>query len=111
MLVIGGVLSDIREQARMAEEQIHTIVEHQITLLRDRETALLNEVESTKSQKEKELHLQKEELEFLLGGIRQAVSFGEAMVKEGSESEIVAGHQQVMSRLTTLTPRSERGCK
>ena len=46
MLVIGGVLSDIREQARMAEEQIHTIVEHQITLLRDRETALLNEVES-----------------------------------------------------------------
>ena len=63
-------------------------------------------METIRHQKEKELQLQKDDLEFLLSGIRQAVLFSEAMVKEGSDTEIVAGHQQVVGRLATLT--SER---
>ena len=58
---------------------------------------------TTKHQKEKELQLQKDELEFLLTGIRHAVAFSEAMVKEGSDFEIVSGHQQVVTRMATLT--------
>jgi len=65
-------------------------------------------VETTKHQKEKELQLQKDDLEFLLSGIRHAVFFSEAMMKEGSETEIVSGHQQVVARMATLTKEREK---
>jgi len=52
--------------------------------------------------------LQKGELEFLLSGIRQAVLFSEAMIKEGSETEIVAGYHQVVTRMATLTSEQEK---
>ena len=99
-------MSEVREHANVTEEQIHSGTEHLIaavtTMLRDREAALINDVETTKHQKEKELQLQKDELEFLLSGIRHAVLFSEAMLTEGSDTEIVAGHQQVVARLETL---------
>jgi len=65
-------------------------------------------VETIKHQKEKELQLQKDELEFLLSGIRHAVLFSEAMMKEGSETEIVSGHQQVVARMATLIKEREK---
>ena len=37
-------------------------------MLRDREAALMGDVETARHQKEKELQLQKDELEFLVGG-------------------------------------------
>ena len=58
--------------------------------------------------KEKELQLQKDEVEFLLAGIRHAVLFSEAMMKEGSDTEIVASHRQVIARMTTLTGEREK---
>ena len=98
----------VSEQAKATEEEIHLTVERLISLLRDREAALLREVETTKHQKEKELQLQKDELEFLLSGIRHAVLFREAMMTEGSETEIVSGHQQVVARMSTLTKEREK---
>ena len=77
-------------------------------MLRDREAVLIGDVETVRHQKEKELQLQKDELEFLLSGIRQAVIFSEAMVKESSDTEIVAGHHQVVSRMATLTREREK---
>ena len=76
--------------------------------MRDREVVLVNDVETIKHQKEKELQLQKDEVEFLLSGIRQAVLFSEAMMKEGSDTEIVASHHQVIARMATLTREREK---
>ena len=101
------MMSAVREVAKATENEIHSTIESLISLLRNREAALIIGVETIRHQKEKELQLQKDELEFLLSGIRNAVLFSEAMVKEGSDTEIVAGHQQVVGRLATLT--SERG--
>ena len=74
--MIATMMSGVREQAKATEEEIHSTIEHLIVavtrMLRDREAALLSDVETTKHQKEKELQLQKE-LEFLLSGIRHAV--------------------------------------
>ena len=110
--MIATTMNGVREQAKVTEEEIHSTIEHLIaavtTMLRDREAALINDVETTKHQKEKELQLQKDELEFLLSGIRHAVLFSEALVKEGSEIEIVAGHQQVVTRMATLTKEREK---
>ena len=105
-------MAGVREQAKKIEEDIHSTIEHLIVavtaMLRDREAALLSDVEDIKHQKEKELQLQKDELEFLLSGIRHAVLFSGAMIKEGSETEIVAGHQQVVARMATLTKEGEK---
>ena len=110
--VIATTMSGVREQAKVTENEIHSTIERLISavtgMLRDREAALIGDVETVRHQKEKELQLQKDELEFLLSGIRQAVMFSEAMIKEGSDTEIVAGHQQVVSRMATLTSEREK---
>jgi len=92
----------VREQAKVTEDEIHSTINHLIAsvtgMLRDRETVLIGDVETIKYHKEKELQLQKDELEFLLSGIRHAVLFSEALVKEGSDTEIVTSHHQVVAR-------------
>ena len=77
-------------------------------MLRNREVVLINDVETIKYHKEKELQLQKDELEFLLSGIRHAELFSEALVKEGSDTEIVASDHQVVTRMATLTSEREK---
>ena len=76
-------------------------------MLRDREAALMSDVETVKHQKEKELQLQMNELEFFLKGARHAVLFSEAMVNEGSDIDIVTDRRQVMARLATLINEQE----
>ena len=102
----------VREQAKVTENEIHSTIERLISaaigMLRDREAVLINDVETIQHQKEKELQLQKDELEFLLSGIRHAVLFSEAMMKEGSDTEIVASHRQVVARMATLTSEREK---
>ena len=70
------MMSGVREPAKVTKE-IHSTIDNVIcmvtAMLRDREAALLSDVETTKHQKEKELQLQKDELEFLLSGIRHSV--------------------------------------
>jgi len=105
-------MSGVGVQAKATEEVIHSAIERMIfavtAMPRDREVALISDVEAVKYQKEKELQFQKDELEFLLNGIRHAVLFSDAMMKEGSETEIVASHQQVVARMTTLTKEREK---
>jgi len=106
--LIAATMNGVREQAKATEEEIHSTIERLISLLRDREVVLINDVETIKHQKEKELQLQKDEVEFLLAGIRHAVLFSEAMMKEGSDTEIVASHHQVVARMATLTNEREK---
>ena len=106
--LISITMSGVREQAKATEDEIHSTIEKLISLLRDREVVLINDVETIKHQKEKELQLQKDEVEFLLAGIRHAVLFSEAVMKEGSDTEIVANHRQVVARMATLTREREK---
>ena len=106
--MITTTMNGVREQAKATEDEIHSTIERLISLLRDREVVLINDVETIKHQKEKELQLQKDEVEFLLAGIRHAVVFSEAVMKEGSDTEIVASHHQVVARMATLTREREK---
>ena len=110
--MIAATMNGVREQAKVTENEIHSTIERLISaaigMLRDREAVLINDVETIQHQKEKELQLQKDELEFLLSGIRHAVLFSEAMIKEGSDTEIVASHHQVVTRMATLTSEREK---
>ena len=110
--VIVTTMVGVREQAKVTENEIHSTIESLIIavtgMLRDREAALISDVETVRHQKEKELQLQKDELEFLLSGIRHAVLFSEAMTTEGSDTQIVTDHQQVITRMATLTTEREK---
>jgi len=106
--MIAATMSGVREHAKATEDEIHSAIEGLISLLRYREVVLINDVETIKHQKEKELQLQKDEVEFLLAGIRHAVLFSEAMMKEGSDTEIVSSHHQVVARMATLTSEREK---
>ena len=106
--MIAATMSGVRDQAKATEEEIHSTIERLISLLRDREVVLINDVETIKHQKEKELQLQMDEIEFLLAGIRHAVLFSEAMMKEGSDTEIGASHHQVVACMATLTSEREK---
>jgi len=77
-------------------------------MVNEREAQLLSEVETVGHEKEKELVSQKHRLEFLLVEIRESTQFGEVLVKEGSESEIVASQKEVVSRLTSLGQEKEK---
>ena len=109
---IKVIATTMSEQAKVTENEIHSTIERLIStvtgMLRDREAVLISDVETVRHQKEKELQLQKDELEFLLSGIRQAVMFSEAMMKEGSDTEIVAGHHQVVACMAALTSEREK---
>jgi len=98
----------VSTQAKEVEKEIYAACEKLRELVNEREAQLVSEVETVRHQKEKELVSQKNHLEFLLVGIRESTEFGEVLVKEGSESEIVASQKEVVSRLTSLGQEKEK---
>jgi len=46
--MIAATMSGVREQAKATEEEIHSTIEMLISLLRDREVVLINDVETIK---------------------------------------------------------------
>ena len=105
---VDRVIGEVNTQVKEVEKEIHFACEKLREMANEREAQLLSEVETVRHEKEKELVSQKHHLEFLLVGIRESTEFGEVLVKEGSESEIVASQKDVVSRLTTLGQETER---
>lgn len=95
-------LTATSQHAKMAEEQVHQVFEGLNPSRDEREAQLLTEIETQRHQKQKALMLQKDELEFLLEAIRDALDFCGRLLKEGSETEIVSSHWGVLSRMDTL---------
>jgi len=63
---------------------------------------VIEEVKSATSQKEKELLFQKDDLEFVVVGLRHVLEVGEVMLRKGSEGDIVVGKVQIAQRMKTL---------
>ena len=105
---VDKVIGEVNIQAKEVEKEIHAACEKLREMVNEREAQLVSEVETVRHEKEKELVSQKHHLEFLLVGIRESTQFGEVLVKEGSESEIVASQKEVVSRLTTLGQEKEK---
>ena len=108
IFAVDKVIGEVNTQAKQVEKEIHAACEKLREMVNEREAQLVSEVETVRHEKEKELVSQKHHLEFLLVGIRESTQFGEVLVKEGSESEIVASQKEVVSRLTTLGQEKEK---
>ena len=63
--------------------------------LDQRKAKVIEEVKSATSQKEKELLFQKDDLEFVVVGLRHMLEVGEVTLREGSEGDIVVGKVQI----------------
>ena len=105
---VDKVIGEVNMQAKQVEREIHAACEKVREMVNEREAQLLSEVETVRHEKEKELVSQKHHLEFLLVGIRESTQFGEVLVKEGCDSEIVASQKEVVSRLNSLGQETER---
>ena len=105
---VDRVIGEVNTQVKEVEKEIHVACEKLREMVNEREAKLLSEVETVRHEKEKELVSQKHHLEFLLVGIRESTQFGEVLVKEGRESEIVVSQKEVVSRLTSLGQEMER---
>lgn len=95
-------LTTLNQGAQKVEGEIHPVFEGLNPPRDERLVELLTENETIRHQKEKALLLQKEELEFLVRGMRDAVAFSERLMNEGSMAEIVFNCQLISSRLSTL---------
>jgi len=107
LFAVDKVIGEVNAQAKQVEREIHATCEKLREMVNEREVQLLSEVETVRYEKEKELASQKHHLEFLLV-IRESTQFGEVLVSEGSESEIVASQKDVVSRLTSLGQEKEK---
>jgi len=105
---VDRVIREVNTQAKQVEREIHAACDKLRDMVNEREAQLLSEVETVRHEKEKDLVSQKHHLEFLQVGIRESTHFGEVLVKEGSDSEIVASQKEVVSRLTTLGQEREK---
>jgi len=105
---VDKVIGEVNQQAKQIEKEIQATCEKVREMVNEREAQLLSDVEAVRHEKEKDLVTQKHHLEFLLVGVRESTQFGEILVKEGSESEIVASQKEVVSRLTTLGQEKEK---
>ena len=94
--------------AKKTKEEIHSACEKLRVMVNEREAQLMSEVEELRYEKERELLDQKHQLEVIRFGSREAVEFGEILVKEGNESEIAASQKMVMSRLNNLGSEREK---
>jgi len=64
---------------------------------------------TTRHQKQKELKVQRGQLEFQLHSMRESGQFADVMLREGNSNEIVASQKQVIGRMTGLKEK-ERMC-
>lgn len=99
---INNVLVALNQQAKDTEEQVHEAFGKLRLLLGEREVELMGEIERERHQKEKELGIQKEELEIIQKGIVDSVFFSEKLVKEGNGAEIATSFNIVTKRLISL---------
>ena len=52
--LIANTMSEVREQAKVTENEIHSTIERLISLLRDREAVLISDVETNCQASERE---------------------------------------------------------
>jgi len=105
---IDDTLGEVGTQAEATETEIHSQFEQLRELVNEREAQLLGDVDDTRHQKEKDLRAQKDQLEFLLAGVRESSTFAGILAGEGTDAEVLAAHRQVLARLTGLEAEKEK---
>jgi len=92
----------VRTQGKAALCEVDAVFKKLHEELEVRKAELVEEMKSTTSQKEKELQFQKDDLEFVVSGLRHILGVGGMTLSEGSEGDIVVGKVHISMRMETL---------
>lgn len=99
---VDDVIISWNNQAKDVRGSIRQFFEQLKGHINTREAELLGEVEKERLRKEKELVMQRIELQSLLKEVRVTVGFSEDLLAEGNFMEIASSHKPVMERFWTL---------
>ena len=89
-------------EAKEREEEIRSEFGELQVSLKVREELIIEEYHEKISRAEKEVHVEKDGLEFVVCGLQGAISFGEVLLREGSKVEIGMGSSQFIERIDNL---------
>jgi len=97
-----ATVDGVRTQGKAALREVEAVFKKLHEELEVRKAEVIEEVKRTASQKEKELLFQKDDVEFVVSGLRHVLEVGEVTLREGSEGDIVVGKVQISMRMETL---------
>ena len=97
-----ATMNEVRVQGKDALCEVEAVFKKLHEELDQRKAKVIEDVKSTTRQKEKELLFQKDDLEFVVVGLRHVLEVGEVTLSEGSEGDIVVGKVQIAQRVATL---------
>ena len=92
----------MKAQGKVAEEEVAAVFEQLQAALDLRKGVILESIKDVMASKEKELLVQRDDLEFLLGGVRHVLKFTETLLQEGTDVEVAVSKREVTTRFATL---------
>lgn len=102
---VSKTLDEVKENAEEAKKKINQAMSELREEINLAEAKMISGIEEIRTQKEKELKIQKEELEFDVRGMEVTTDMVEKMLEEGNEVEIAMERKQFLGRAETLLKR------
>ena len=84
-----ATVNGVRTQGKAALREVDAVFKKLHEELEERKADVTEEVKRTASQKEKELLFQKDDVEFVVSGLRHVLEVGEITLREGGAREIL----------------------
>ncbi|XP_019636240.1 PREDICTED: tripartite motif-containing protein 3-like [Branchiostoma belcheri] len=98
----GKEISELLTSTDTTIEQATVCFDHLITLVQDRKTEVINDIESSGQEVTKCLETQKEAIEFELSGLTSASEFGKQALEHGSDAHVIVAEGQARQRVEEL---------
>ncbi|KAI8491659.1 hypothetical protein Bbelb_304640 [Branchiostoma belcheri] len=95
-------ISELPTSIDAAIEQATVCFDHLVTLLQDRKTEVINNIESDRQEFKKSLETQKEAMEFELSGLTSASEFCKQALEHGSDAHVIVAEGQARQRVEEL---------
>ena len=95
---LGEMMTAVSKEAELADQEIHKLFEKVREALDKREAEVLQEADKMRHQKEKELRVQKDDVEFVYEGSNYSTAFATTILTEGTDTEIAVSRNQVVAR-------------
>ena len=99
---MGQTIEAVNQNANIAEKAVQAFFREIRASVDEREAEVFGEIEQTRHHKEKELRLQKEDLEFAHFGVISSTKFAQILLSEGTMVEIAMSTIPVTAHLRTL---------
>lgn len=101
--VVCKTMDELIESKEKALENLEKVIEEVHVEIDTRKTVLKAEIEEYYDLKQKELSIQRDDLEIVNEGIISSVAFTDRLLKEGNEVEKMLSKQSVIERLNSLS--------